>query len=154
MTRAAKKSTRVAPRPRAKPRTAVPAYVDPRDFEEVYAILVTSDHLEPDYPKGSYLIVDKRLPCEKHDLVVIYPLPDAAKSGAIPSVVYLQTLLSPGITLPVRLHPESNCGFALCVSDTKFAKKFRVWDAHKMQAMYRVSRIAASGEVAVGVSCG
>jgi hypothetical protein len=143
-----KKTSRPA---RAQPklsRTTVPEYEDPRDFPEEFAILLASDHLEPEYPKGCYLIVDKRLPCEKHDLVVIYPLPDAAKSGTLPAIVHLRTVLSPGIKLPVRLHPKSEVRFALHVSDAKFSKTVQTWDVHKMQAMYRVSRIADPAELA------
>jgi len=151
MPKAKTKSSRVAPRARSQSKpshTAAPAYEDPRDFPDVFAILLASDHLEPEYPNGCYLIVDKRLPCEKDDLVVIYPLPDAAKSGAQPAIVFLQTVLSPVIKLPVRLHPESEVRAALLVSDTKSSKRAQVWDAHKMQAMYRVARIADPAELA------
>jgi len=75
------------------------------------------------------MIVDKRLPCESGDLVVIYPLPEAAKSGAQPSIVFLQTVLSPGIKLLVRLHPESEVRLIILVKDTKTSKKARIWNA-------------------------
>jgi hypothetical protein len=148
MPKANTKNKRVAPRTRTQSRTAVPEYEDPRDFPDEFAILLATDQLEPEYPKGCHLIVDKRLPCEKGDLVVIYPLPDAAKSGAEPSIVFLQTVLSPGIKLPVRLHPESEIRLVLLVKDAKSSKKARIWNAHKMQAMYRVSRIADPRELA------
>ncbi|SHM37568.1 hypothetical protein [Bradyrhizobium lablabi] len=123
-------------------------YEDPATFPDEYASMLASDHLGPDYPKGCYLIVDKRLPCESGDLVVIYPTPEAAKRGGTqPLVTHLRTVLSPGWKLPVRMGQGSEVSPVLLTSHAKDAPKCRVLNVEMMQAMYRVARIASPEEL-------
>lgn len=153
MAKATRDSKRVVKRARAQSKvsTAKLMYEDPATFPDVYAARLDGDHLAPAYPEGCYLIVDKRLPCERGDLVVIYPTPETVKRGGDqPLVTHLRTFLSPGWKLPFRMGQGSEVSPVLLTSHVKDAPKCRVLDVETMQAMFRVVRIATPEEVSHG----
>jgi hypothetical protein len=87
---------------------AAPVFMDPTTAPDQYALLVRGACMAPLLPDGSAALIDKRLPYESGDLVVIYLRPEAIKSGQSNCMLKRLVSMPPWVTsFPYREHPQS-----------------------------------------------
>ena len=129
-----------------KSRSRKPAhtFLDPATLPDEYAMRVVGDCLSPAIKEGDAVVVDKRLPYNAGDLVVIYMRPELVRPGEMG--IYVKRLVmnvAPYVKFPWREHPDSTALAVVIVEQDNPRRQYTI-TADRILAMHRCLGVAGA----------